>query len=603
MRDMEKAVEQILCRGLVSLCLLLLYVSICGVAIAADDSVTVRVGIYENQPKIFTDDTGRASGFWPDIIEYIASQEGWKIEYIHGTWAECLERLKNNEIDIMPDIAYTEERSRLYDFSNEIVYTSWSIVYTRKGTDIQSILDLEGKNIAVLKGSVNVEGPEGIKKLVESFNVNCTFTEVDSYTRVFELAKSGEVDAGVTSKDFGYQHETDFNLVKTAIIFQPSPLYFAFPKNSSLTPYLIERIDHRMKELKQDYDSIYYQSLAKWFGEKHVEKSVIPMWLIWTLAGTGGIILLLVGGSLLLRSQVRSRTKELTDEISERKRAEEKLAKYRQHLEKLVEARTAELAAKTVEIEKANIHLQEMDRLKSVFLASMSHELRTPLNSIIGFTGIMLQGMAGGLNDEQQKQLTIVKSNAHHLLNLINDVLDISKIEAGRVELSPEEFKIGDVIQDVIQTFSHMADEKGLRFVIEMPEDIVLFSDKRRIKQVFMNLVSNAIKFTDHGTIKIAARITNDGNVEIRVRDTGMGIKEEDMSKLFEPFQQVDVSLRKRHEGTGLGLYLTKKLAELLGGDISAKSQYGQGSEFTFAIPLRHKRKLNPVHPKGAIGE
>ena len=592
MRGIEKAVEQILCRGLVSLCLLLLYVAICGAAVAADDSMTVRVGIYENQPKIFTDDIGNASGFWPDIIGYIAPKEGWEIEYIHGTWDQCLERLESNEIDMMPDVAYTEERSRLYDFSHEVVYTSWSMVYTRKGVDIQSILDLEGKSIAVLKGSINVEGPDGIKKLVTAFNINCTFTEVDSYTRVFELVKSGEVDAGVTSKDFGYQHETDFNVVKTAIIFQPSPLYFAFPKNSSLTPYLVERIDHRMKGLKQDYGSIYYQSLAKWFGEKHAEESVIPMWLIWALAGTGAIILLLGGGSWLLRSQVRSRTKELIAEIAERKRAKEKLARYRHQLEKLVEARTAELAAKTAEVEKANIHLQEMDRLKSVFLASMSHELRTPLNSIIGFTGVMLQGMTGEVNDEQQKQLTIVKSNAHHLLDLINDVLDISKIEAGRVELSLEEFKLNDVMQDVVQAFSHMVSEKGLRFATEVPENGVLFSDERRVKQVLINLVSNAVKFTDMGTVKVAARVLDGEKLEICVSDTGIGIKEEDMSKLFEPFQQVDMSLRKRHEGTGLGLYLTRKLAELLGGDISAKSQYGQGSEFIFTMPLRYKHQV-----------
>jgi ABC-type amino acid transport substrate-binding protein len=264
MRGTEKAVAKIFGRSLVPLCLLLLYVSIFGAAVAADDSITVRVGIYENQPKIFTDDQSNASGFWPDIIEYIASKEGWKIEYIRGTWTECLKRLENNEIDMMPDVAYTEERSRQYDFSHETVYTSWSMVYTRKGVDIQSILDLEGKNIAVLKGSINVEGPDGIKKLVKAFNINCIFTEVDSYTRVFELVKSGEADAGVTSKDFGYQHETDYNLVKTAIIFQPSPLYFAFPKNSSLTPYLIEIIDHQMIGMKQDYDSIYYQSLGKW---------------------------------------------------------------------------------------------------------------------------------------------------------------------------------------------------------------------------------------------------------------------------------------------------------------------------------------------------
>jgi signal transduction histidine kinase len=591
MRDIEKAVKQVLGSVLMSLCLLLLCVGLFGRVVAADDSVTVRVGIYENQPKIFTDDNGNASGFWPDIIGYIASEENWKIDYIHGTWSQCLERLENNEIDVMPDVALTEERNSLFDFSHEIVYTSWSMVYTRKGVDIQSILDLEGKNIAVLKGSVNVEGPDGIKVLVNKFDINCTFTEVDSYTRVFELVKSGDADAGVVSKDFGYQHEADFNLVKTAIIFQPSPLYFAFPKNSSLTPYLIERIDHHMKGLKQDYDSIYYQSLGKWFGEKHTEKSVIPVWFIWALGGTGGLILLLAGGGLLLRAQVRSRTKELTEEIKEHKRAEEKLARYRHRLEVLVEARTAELAQKNVELGRVNIRLQEIDRLKSVFLASMSHELRTPLNSIIGFTGIILQGMTGEINDEQQKQLTIVKSNAHHLLDLINDVLDISKIEAGKVEVSPEEMRLGDVVKEIAEVFLPVASEKGLGLVTKVPDNVVLYSDKRRVKQVLMNFVSNAIKFTDHGSVKIAARVPDDGNVEIRVSDTGTGIKKEDMSKLFEPFQQVDTSLTKRYEGTGLGLYLTRKLADLLGGNIRAKSQYGRGSEFTFIIPLRYKGK------------
>ncbi len=262
---------------------------------------------------------------------------------------------------------------------------------------------------------------------------------------------------------------------------------------------------------------------------------------------------------------------ELDREVAERKRAEEDVKRYAEQLE------------------QANIHLQEVDRLKSVFLASMSHELRTPLNSIIGFTGIILQGMSGEVNEEQRKQLTMVKNSASHLLSLINDVLDISRIEAGKVELTVEEFSLNDVVREVVETLSSAASEKGLELLTEVPEGITLSSDRRRIKQVLMNLASNAVKFTDQGSVKIAARVPGDGNLEIRVVDTGIGIKQEDMDKLFQPFQRIDVSLTERYEGTGLGLYLSKKLLALLGGDIWAESEYGRGSEFAFTIPLRYE--------------
>ncbi len=265
------------------------------------------------------------------------------------------------------------------------------------------------------------------------------------------------------------------------------------------------------------------------------------------------------------------------------------LREYSENLEEMVEERTGELQEKTVELEQANISLQEVDRLKSVFLASMSHELRTPLNSIIGFTGIILQGMSGEVNEEQRKQLTMVKNSASHLLSLINDVLDISKIESGRVEFSLEEFSLDDVVREVVDSFSSAVSEKGLELTTQMPEGITLPSDKRHIKQILLNLVSNAVKFTDQGSVKVAARALRDENLEVRVIDTGIGIKQEDMDKLFQPFQQISEPLVKSREGTGLGLYISQKLAALLGGDISAKSEYGRGSEFTFTIPLRYK--------------
>ncbi len=254
-------------------------------------------------------------------------------------------------------------------------------------------------------------------------------------------------------------------------------------------------------------------------------------------------------------------------------------------------AQQKELMDKTKELEEANVHLQEVDRLKSIFLASMSHELRTPLNSIIGFSSLILQGVVGEINEEQREQLTYVNSSANHLLSLINDILDISKIEAGRIELELEEFRLGDVAIEVVETLSPTAKLKGIRLLMDISEDTTLFSDKRRLKQVLMNLVSNAVKFTNRGSVKVASRIPADDNLEISIIDTGIGIKKEDIGKLFVPFQQVDESLTKKHAGTGLGLYISREIVTLLGGDISVKSEYGRGSEFTFTLPMHYVKE------------
>ncbi len=272
-----------------------------------------------------------------------------------------------------------------------------------------------------------------------------------------------------------------------------------------------------------------------------------------------------------------------------RKRGENELREYRDHLEEMVKDRTRELEQKAAELEKANLRLQEADRLKSVFLASMSHELRTPLNSIIGFTGIILQGMVGKINEEQEKQLLIVKKSADHLLSLINDLLDVAKIEARRVEPSVEAFALEDVVKEIMETFSPLAIEKGLELRKDAPKGTMLVSDRRRIKQILMNIVGNAVKFTDQGSIRVVAMISDNRYLKMSVTDTGIGIREENLDKLFKPFQQIENSLAKRHEGTGLGLYITKKLLDLLGGNISATSEFGKGSEFILSLPITPK--------------
>jgi PAS domain S-box-containing protein len=247
------------------------------------------------------------------------------------------------------------------------------------------------------------------------------------------------------------------------------------------------------------------------------------------------------------------------EDITERKRNEAELRQYRQELERLVAERTAELA---VAMEKA----QEADRLKSAFLASMSHELRTPLNSIIGFTGIILQGLVGPLNQEQAKQMGMVQHSARHLLSLINDVLDISGIEAGQLKVESEPFDLAQLVAEVAAGLKPAAEKKGLSLETRIaPEVGRLLSDRRRVEQILINLLNNALKFTDQGGVQLDCRL-DDGLVETSVRDTGIGIEPGDQAKLFQAFRQIDTGLARRYEGTGLGLNICKKLVDLLGG-------------------------------------
>jgi signal transduction histidine kinase len=251
---------------------------------------------------------------------------------------------------------------------------------------------------------------------------------------------------------------------------------------------------------------------------------------------------------------------------------------------------------------EAKERAESADRLKSAFLATMSHELRTPLNSIIGFTGIILQGLAGPLNAEQTKQLGMVQSSARHLLTLINDVLDISKIEAGQLEIHAEQFDLRASLEKVAALVKPLAEKKGLSLRLVLPADMKqAVSDRLRVEQVLLNLLNNAIKFTERGEVTLEARLikgytcpnqtTPQAAARLCVTDTGIGIRPEDMEKIFLPFRQVDSGLTRQHDGTGLGLAICRRLADLLGGEISAESAWGHGSTFTFVFPTNHRNE------------
>ena len=853
----------------------------------------IRVGVYENAPKIYTDEDGELRGFWPDIIDDIGEDENWQIEWVHGTWDECLDRLSLGEIDLMPDVAWTEERSKKYSFNEEMVLNSWSRVYVPVNSDIENILDLEGKTIAGLDGSSNFDGPDGIKHRTGTFGVDSSFVAMKTYADVFAAIEAGTVDAGVTNKEFGNLNQQMYNVQRTSIIFQPIQIKFAMPRNGELTGYLTETIDIHMRDYKSRTNSLYYRVLEQYFGENQPLNfiEIIPKWAKMLFAIGGLALLFLMAVAISTRIQVQRQTVDLlasekryetlanvspvgifrTDingettyvnptwikiaklpaekamgmqwlqsvhpedrekiavdwenstsrqvtsladfrflhddgsvtwvigqavpeldendevvgyvgtitDITQRKENEaviqmamdaerkaldimhtiykanlalssyldldevlgalldylydmvpydravvmalkdnetmqvlkmrnfetgqsnnakvssfhlaenpiisnmiekqqsvliertnevkewkcpisdqfggswlgvpliatgkvmgmfalycnhehvftegeqqladalaaqaaiaiqngqlhDQLQDYAKDLEFRVQERTNELEKRISQVENLNEALtlltedlseavtkaESADQLKSAFLATMSHELRTPLNSIIGFTGILLQKLVGDLNPEQEKQMKMVQGSAYHLLDLINDVLDISKIEAGQIDIHPTDFNFHVAVQNTIDKITPLATKKGLSLLVELPEEqILLHADQRRVEQVLINLLNNAVKFTDKGSVTLTGEM-DEKNLHVHIIDTGIGISKEDQETLFMPFHQIDTGIARRYEGTGLGLSICKKLVNLMGGNIGVRSEQGKGSDFYFSLAYLRK--------------
>jgi signal transduction histidine kinase len=237
-------------------------------------------------------------------------------------------------------------------------------------------------------------------------------------------------------------------------------------------------------------------------------------------------------------------------------------------------------------LREAREQAEAASREKSQFLANMSHELRTPLNAVIGFSEVLKDGMFGELNAKQAEYVKDILESGQHLLSLINDVLDLSKIEAGRMELELSEFSLAGAIERAVSLVKERAQRHGVRLQTDIAHGVTnICADERKVKQIMLNLLSNAVKFTpDGGAVTVSVR-SNGAGVQIDVRDTGVGMTPEDQKALFQEFRQVGPDAGRRSEGTGLGLVLTKRFAELHGGEIRVRSAPGAGSTFTFILP------------------
>ncbi|HPD46996.1 MAG TPA: ATP-binding protein [Anaerohalosphaeraceae bacterium] len=279
---------------------------------------------------------------------------------------------------------------------------------------------------------------------------------------------------------------------------------------------------------------------------------------------------------------------DLISDISERIRAEEELRSHRDHLDKLVKERTRELEALVQQARYMAEEARTAERAKSEFLANMSHEIRTPMNAVIGFSDLLAEEQ---LTPDQQKYVSLIRSASHNLLDIINDILDFSKIEAGKLDLEKSDFSLGELLLSIESMMRPMAISKNLQFEVlqcgDLPENI--HTDPARLRQCLINLVSNAIKFTETGHVFVNVSLEKDNGgacIRFDVEDTGPGIESEKLDLIFDAFTQADGGTGRKFGGTGLGLTITKRLAELLGGSVTVQSEFGKGSVFSLSIPI-----------------
>lgn len=505
------------------------------------DIITLKVGVYDNRPKIFINEHGLPNGIFIDVLKAIAEKEGYRIKYIVGNWQELLNMLAKGEIDVLPDMAYSQKRDSTCNFNNLSVISTWLEIFTTKRTPVRTITDLQNKNIGVLKGSFQ----EDLLKntIMKNFNLSFNIFAYKDYKETSEALINNEVDVMVADRFLYFSKTIDKNISATGVIFHPNELYFGFSRNVSQK--ILTQFDNNLSKLKNDANSEYYVSLHEWLEINKHEHEISPF-LKWFIIIISIFSLLAAAFLIILNNTVKYKTAEL-------------------------------LASK----QKA----EESDRLKTVFLQNISHEIRTPMNGILGF--IELLNKDDLVEKDKKNYMDIVTKSGHRLLNTINDVIEISKIESGQISLHFSNVNIREVMTDLYDFFNKQTEEKGIKLIFNDTLSVkipLIETDKSLIEKIMVNLLRNAVKFTNAGLIEFGYYKEKDQLI-FYVLDTGCGIPVDRHEAILERFVQSDLNMTRAHEGSGLGLAIAKAYIELLGGKIKLESEENKGSKFYFNIP------------------
>ena len=653
----------------------------------------VKVGVYQNTPLTF-EKNGKTNGFFIDILEYIAGKEGWKIEYVHSSFPECLSNLKSGKIDLLGCIAYSEERGRNFDYTYESVITNWGQIYLNKKSDIESIIDLKGKKVAVLQNDIYFNN---LRKLVNQSGIKCRFIEAFEYEDVLELVEIGRCEAGLVSQIYGLQRERDYDIIKSSIFLSPQRLYWAVPKGKNQE--LLYTLDSYLRKLKNNQQSIYYEALAKWLGIG--EKSKFGKWFKWLISSFVVLLVLFLTVSLLLRVQVKSKTKELLiknealiKEINYRKDAEEALREseekyrnlfnnaqvglYRTRISdgKFVEANDAlarmfgyedradildsdyttadnyvdpgtreKLLAILQEhsefinfearlyrkdrsvawfrysgriypekgyVEGIGADITEEKRLKKRLLQSqkmeavgtlaggVAHDLNNILSGLVSYPELLLMDIPE--DSPLRKPILTIKYSGQKATIIVQDLLTLARRGVAVTEV----VNLNDIIYDYLKSPEHeklKSFHPGAEFKINLAPDLLnILGSPVHLSKTVMNLISNAAEaMPDAGTITISTSnqyldkpvrgyedVQEGDYVVLSVVDSGVGMSEEDLARIFEPFYTKKVMGRS---GTGLGMAVVWGTVKDHNGYIDVQSKEGEGASFTLYFSVTRKKR------------
>ena len=513
----------------------------------SQEKEVVRIGVYNNSPKIFIDENGDPGGIFIEILKEIAEREDLETSFVFAEWAELMDMLSREEIDILPDFAYSEERDSLYRLNTVPVLSSWLEVFSLKDKSIHSVKDLNGKTIGVLESSVQETLLKGA--LQKDFAIDYDLRTYRDYPGSVAALKSGEIDLLVASRFFYFSEYFDESIASTGIILRPSELHLAFPKNTD--PGFINLFDRQLARMKNDPNSEYYMILQTHLDP--VMNSPRSNRFLWLLAVLFMVLLIVLIFAFLLKYQVDLKTRALWRRNRQLTRAKEKA--------------------------------EENERLKTIFLQNMSHEIRTPMNGIIGFLSLLKEPDLDPASRE--KYIDIVNKSGKRLLTTINNIIEISKIDTRQIEVRHTTVDLNEVMNFYYNFFVRQAKEKGLELRLNCdlpPGNEHIMTDKFILDNILTNLINNALKFTNQGVVEIGVAL-NGKILRFYVKDSGIGIPPERQKAIFERFVQANLNMTRPHEGSGLGLAIVKAYVHILKGKIWLESEEGKGSTFYFEIP------------------
>lgn len=514
----------------------------------------LKVGTYHNPPKIALGETQIPEGIFIDILEFVAKKEKWSIKYISGKWEECLRRLEEGSIDLLPDVAISPERIEKFDLNKIPVLYSWLQLYTRKGVEINNISDLAGKRIGVLKGSIQEKECFNLQKSIAIEFTILTFLE---YKELEEEIANGKIDAIVVSRFYGYNKKRKSDILEpTSIILKPTSLHFAVKKGTK--GELLATIDKHLSMLLRDPHSIYYKSFEKWFHEKSIIH--IPPYIIWGLLSVTIIALFFIIQTITLRYLVKERTKE-------------------------IEEKNSELSLALEQLKRAQEEALRRERLYAFGQLAMgiAHDFNNLLQPILGWSDMMLTNPDElSKVDEVKESFRKIHAAARYGSEIVNKM---RKIYRSSLELEKKRsLDLNEIIEEVLELVKGRI-SGSISVKKQLCEKAIINARKSEMHEMILNLILNAIDaMPEGGTLEIFTK-DKEESIELVIKDNGIGMTEEIRQKCLQPFFTT-----KGENGTGMGLTMVNNIVTEHNGTLHIESEYKKGT--TFIITFKKEKNI-----------